>query len=196
MDQNKSLMHELDDRLSVVKRWGIVRTIGVQSVAEHCFNVQRICIKLAPHLGIDDYGEMFELSQAALHHDDDEAVTGDIPGPAKIHVRATEKGVDVGATAWYTDSSDAIKAIVKLADMLEAYHFLTMEFHLGNFYLRRHRLALRAKIEQHIESQTSWPPSIEALCNEWIAAITQETSKVHPDAITGGSKQGAKREPG
>lgn len=184
MDQNKSLMHELDDRLSVVKRWGIVRTIVTQSVAEHCFNVQRICIKLAPHFGIVDYDEMFELSQAALHHDDDEAVTGDIPGPAKAHIHASEKGVDVGATAWYTDASGQVKEIVKLADMLEAFHFLTMELHLGNFYLREHRMRLVKKIYQHLEDHTDWPASVKKLCIDWMAIARSETSRVHPDGTT------------
>ena len=181
MDQNKSLMHELDDRLSVVKRWGIVRTIITQSVAEHCFNVQRICIKLAPHFGIVDYDEMFELSQAALHHDDDEAVTGDIPGPAKVYIHPNEKGVDVGATAWYTDASDRTKEIVKLADMLEAFHFLTMELKLGNFYLRDHRLRLVNKIYRHLEDHTDWPPAVKRICMAWMAVIRSEESKVHPN---------------
>lgn len=184
MDQNKSLLHELDDRLSVVKRWGIVRTIHTQSVAEHVFNVQRICIKLAPYFKIVDFEDLFELSQAALHHDDDEAVLGDIPGPAKAHVHTDEKGVDVGATAWYTDSSDAIKAIVKLADMLEAYHFLTMEFKLGNVYLRNHRVELRGKIFKHISNYPGWPIVLREICGDWMAATHDEASRVHPNGIT------------
>jgi len=181
LDQNSSLMHELDDRLSVVKRWGIVRTIQTQSVAEHCFNVQRICIKLAPYFGIVDFDSLFELSQAALHHDDDEAVTGDIPGPAKAHIHATEKGVDVGATAWYDDASDEVKVIVKLADMLEACHFLSMELKLGNFYLRNHRVGLQKKIQQHFDDHPNWPLSVSKVCREWMATALSEASRVHPN---------------
>ena len=191
MHQNKALMHELDDRLSTVKRWAIVRTISRQSVAEHCFNVQRICIKLAPYFDMVEFEDLFELSQAALHHDDDEAVTGDIPGPAKLYVRANEKGVDVGATAWYDDASDAIKAIVKLADMLEAYHFLTMEAKLGNSYIRNHRAKQRDKIHKFIQNHPNWPSNIMYVCNEWMSAIYNEVSMVHPDGTSRGTEKSA-----
>jgi 5'-deoxynucleotidase YfbR-like HD superfamily hydrolase len=180
MNQNDSLFHELDDRLSVVKRWGIVRTVQTQSVAEHCFNVQRICIKIAPHFGVVDFEEMFELSQAALHHDDDEAIYGDVPSPAKAYLNIDEKRIDVGATAWYTDASDKTKAIVKLADMLEAYHFLAIEWHMGNFYVRNHRKGLRSAIFDFIQTKLGWPGHISDLCVKWIAAVDTEASKVHP----------------
>jgi len=176
MDQNESLLHELDDRLSVVKRWGIVRTTQTQSVAEHCFNVQRICMKLAPYFGIVDHEEMFELSQAALHHDDDEAIIGDIPSPAKIYVHTSEKEIDVSATAWYTDASDAVKMIVKLADMLEAYHFLAMEANLGNHYTRLHRLTLRNALLHFVESHSL---NVRTLCIRWMNQVDGEPSRVH-----------------
>ena len=185
-------MHELDDRLSIVKRWGIIRTIKSQSVAEHCFNVQRICIKLAPYFGIDDFEEMFELSQAALHHDDDEAVVGDIPGPAKVYIQTDEKGVDVGATAWYTDASDEFKDIVKLADMLEAYHFLAMEFNMGNSYIRSHRASLKGDIMDYIYRHPDWPDSIVEICTIWMNSIEIQISKVHPDGIVRSPEKGTR----
>ena len=171
---------ELDQRLSLVPRWVILRTIQKQSVAEHCFNVQRIAIKLAPHFGIVDMDEMFALSQAALHHDDDEAVTGDIPSPAKPYFHAREKGIDVGARPWYTDAEDHIKAIVKLADLLEAYHFLAIEWHMGNFYVRNHRTAIRRHIMMYIHQHPEWTGEITDLCVMWMGAVDTEASRVHP----------------
>src|SRR5262245_55974581 len=105
------MISELDDRLSTIKRWSIVRTITTQSVAEHCFNVQRICMKLAPLFGITDrIHDWMDLSQAALHHDDEEAITGDIPGTAKPYM-SFEGILDINGRAWYNNASPLIKGI-------------------------------------------------------------------------------------
>ena len=175
MNQNDSLFHELDDRMSVVKRWGIVRTIKQQSVAEHCFNVQRIAIKLAGLVGVLEYERLFEISQAALHHDDDEAVTGDIPSPAKMYVH-TEKWVDVQARAWYDDASPETKAIVKLADLLEAYHFLALEIRMGNMYVTNHQMGLKTRIMELLNAD--WCEKIKHVVVYWMGRTDLEVGRV------------------
>jgi len=136
-------------------------------------------MKLAPYFGVVDFDQMFMLSQAALHHDDDEAVYGDIPSPAKAHVKTDENGVDVKATAWYDDADIELKIIVKLADMLEAYHFIAMEFHMGNYYIRHHRSSLRNAIVRFLQ-KPDCPAAVHDICLKWIAAVDTEGSKVHP----------------
>ena len=187
------MLNELDDRLSVVKRWGIMRTIQTQSVAEHAFNVQRICVRIAPWFKLRDMCELFALSQGALHHDDVEALTGDIPTYAKYYLRENEKIVDTDAGAWYDGLPDNLKAIIKLADLLEAFNFLAIEVKMGNRYVIKHRSGLRQKIHDFIREQ-NWPTVVEAECRSWMVEAELEPSRIYgrrEHGLSGSAEEGA-----
>ena len=113
-------------RAQGVNRWHIVETSRPQSVAEHSFNVAMIAMELAyliPSLSKPD------VMAAALMHDIDEVVTGDIPTPTKerLGTVSTHQKFDP-----YQDSDHNIGAIVKLADLIETWWFI------HNFGLGRH----------------------------------------------------------
>jgi len=129
------IFDELDQRLSYVPRWAILRTIQKQSVAEHCFNVERIATQIA--MMWFDMDDCTIISQLALHHDDEEAIIGDIPSPSKKYV--TIQGIRDEKAPWHVYSSETDKQIVKLADTMEACWFLSMEEKMGNRYVRQHR---------------------------------------------------------
>jgi 5'-deoxynucleotidase YfbR-like HD superfamily hydrolase len=176
MSKTTPILTELDDRLSIVKRWVLIRTNRSQSVAEHCFNVQRICMRISPWFSIYNSLELFRLSQAALHHDDNEALTGDIPWTARDYVKKDENRIDTGAATWYNSAGDRIKAIVKLADLLEAYHFLTMEMQTGNWYLVEHKVSMRNRIMEFISEQ-GWDSKISAECDDWMSLVETTLSQ-------------------
>jgi 5'-deoxynucleotidase YfbR-like HD superfamily hydrolase len=138
------IFSEMDHRLSVIKRWSIVHTIQQQSVAEHCFNVERIAVRIAKEwLDFNDDLVLFEISQYALHHDDFEAVSGDVPSTVKRYFNgklAEREHEDIIPIR--SDPPSSIKNVVKLADRLEWYWFLTMESALGNKYIEDYRLEL------------------------------------------------------
>lgn len=167
----RTLLGELDNRLSLIKRWAIVPTIQTQSVAEHQFNVQRIVIKLASWFDLTESEDLFDLSQAALHHDDREALSGDIPQTAKYFVKEGESGIDTGQEVWYDEASPRIKAVVKLADLLEGIHFLTMEIHLGNKYVELHQLQMIERVLKFVRDQTDWPKHVYGNVSRWIEDI-------------------------
>lgn len=108
-------------RMSQVKRYPVCHTNKEQSVAEHSFGVMLIVVELGKH--VSDR-EMVECALAyAMVHDQDEVYSGDIASPFKRELRARcpaviehlDSGMDVPSAA---------KALVKLADFLEAIHFL------------------------------------------------------------------------
>lgn len=155
------IFNELDHRLSIVPRWTIVRTIQKQSVAEHCFNVERIATQIAiKWMGIREIELLFGISQYALHHDDDEALTGDIPSTAKGYVQINL----VSESHKWAHGNDTVIHVVKLADLLEAVWFLSIESKLGNLYNEQHFRRCGEKVilyaDQHFDAD------ITNKCNE------------------------------
>ena len=174
------IFHELSQRLSVVPRWTIVRTIQKQSVAEHCFNVARIAEEVAVRwFNINPQSEiMRDILTYALHHDDDEAITGDIPSPAKYRLR--EEYLDASHSPWYHVSEDA-RRIVKLADLMEAYWFLMMERRLGNQYCEVHRLNIHKQICQYTLMNFDEGSGLQDKFKEWSAELNRSVSRVYND---------------
>lgn len=187
------MLSELDDRLSTLKRWGILRTITIQSVAEHVFNVQRIAVRIARVLKITDWEKLYRISQAALHHDDEEAIIGDSPSTAKGYV--TKERIDVGGQAWYDGADEGTKAVVKLADLMEALHFLTLEMHMGNQYVATHRNEMIVLIRQHL-IEFKFPEELVVEVATWIKGVEStisqrfERGKDGPNVRTGSSSKG------
>ena len=108
-------------RASGVTRWHIVRTVRPQSLAEHTFDVTMIARAIAKIAGYDDA----EITKAALLHDLDEVVVGDIPTPTKN--RAKSVGWDLNnlyksVTGRELSADESI--IIHLADKLADLHWL------------------------------------------------------------------------
>lgn len=108
-------------RLQQVKRWPICVTGKDQSVAEHSYNVALIARCLA--MAVGDMATLTAVTEYALIHDADEWWTGDIPSPFKRELRAKCPPVQP-----HLDGDlkvpDLIRGIVKLADCLEAIHYI------------------------------------------------------------------------
>lgn len=130
-------------RLQSIKRWTIIETARPQSVAEHSFNVLWITLALLEKAQMANSVQS-EVLLAILLHDASEALTGDMPTPAKAIVREygdadiwkriehtiaprSVCGVRIGNNL---SSFGKIMRIAKLADTLEAHRFLT-EYAIG-----------------------------------------------------------------
>lgn len=108
-------------RASGVTRWHIVRTVRPQSLAEHTFDVVMIARAVAKMSGVDDY----EIIKAALLHDLDEIVTGDIPTPTKQKARDNGWELnDLYKSVTGRELSPDESLIIQLSDKLADLHWL------------------------------------------------------------------------
>lgn len=108
-------------RASGVTRWHIVRTVRPQSLAEHTFDVTMIARAIAKIAGVDDY----EIIKAALLHDLDEIVAGDIPTPTKERARANGWELnDLYKSITGREITPDEALIVHLADKMADLHWL------------------------------------------------------------------------
>ena len=107
-------------RASHVSRWNIVNVSRHQSVAEHTFNVCMIARRLCKELSLDDV----LIIKAALEHDLDEVIFGDLPSPIKAELMS--KGVNINALVAneMRHLTQQQKIVIKVADLLDAVLFL------------------------------------------------------------------------
>ena len=130
----------------IVPRWSIMVTTAKDYVAGHSYFVTLYAHQIAKLIEWD--GPLDKLLFSALMHDTvEEIFTGDIPGPVKhniIHPDNSRNYVRQMARASmpaildYTEAIDdstwggEIKAIISVADKLDALLFLISEKRLGN----------------------------------------------------------------
>jgi hypothetical protein len=176
------IFDELDARMSWVPRWVVVPTLQKQSVAEHCFNVERIARRIAEQwFGIRDTERLDRISQLALHHDDDEAVTGDIPSPAKTIL--SEEYLDERSRVWYNAGS-SLRDIIKLADLMEMCWFLTMDRLMGNQFIDDYLISARTSVKNYA---ARFNIGTKQFAVEWMDGIAQMRGTTR-DAIAGSTK--------
>jgi 5'-deoxynucleotidase YfbR-like HD superfamily hydrolase len=132
--------------LSFVKRWGIVRTLRDQSVAEHTYFVTMYANDIATYLNISPETHL-ALMQQILWHDMEEIYTGDIPGPAK-HALSDRGRFSAKVADWMhktfgqhkhrngsglpPTTQNIVHCIIKIADYLDAACEMATEVQMGN----------------------------------------------------------------
>jgi 5'-deoxynucleotidase len=112
-------------RLYGVKRWNMVETTRAQSVAEHTFGVVTIAMHLAKVQNMSDK-DTCSVIIAAQIHDLAECMTGDIPTPVKDRfpdIRKLEYDMTFSGHK-FKRFNEKVKAVVKQADMVEAFEYL------------------------------------------------------------------------
>lgn len=121
-------------RAGYVKRWNIINTTRQQSLAEHLFNVAMISKTLVEKLGVGDISDI--VIEWALVHDIPEVACGDTPTPTKRRMKESHafdmehlhEKIDPTykkiKTQAQTIQGGMPYDLVKIADLMEAVHFL------------------------------------------------------------------------
>lgn len=174
-----TIFNELDHRLSVVQRWGILHTIQKQSVAEHCFNVERIAVRIALEwFFLSDRLDILDVMLWAHNHDNLEAIMGDPPTMVKPYINEDAMAEDhEDLVPNRRPSTMLIKNIVKLADMLEGFHFICQEMKMGNTYVENHYDSYFIEIATFLKANFQDRLSVLApLVRELMTSMSEEKS--------------------
>lgn len=124
---------------SDVPRWGTLRTIKRQNLAEHSFYVVVYAEQIADFFDLPSalrYSVMFH----AIKHDAPEFASGDIPGPWKrltqdkdtSNIQERRVVRDRFGERYEDKPLSIVSWIVKLADYIDEIAFLGNEFQMGN----------------------------------------------------------------
>lgn len=124
---------ELDFRMSFIQRYNMYPVLHRQSVAEHVFNVTRIARRIAVSWFDVAGDDLQTLTVWALHHDDTEALSGDLMSMAKPYFDEASFERDYAKTLpGVVVPPYPLKEIVKLADIMDVYTFFLLESSLGS----------------------------------------------------------------
>ncbi len=120
-------------RAQHVKRWHIIHTSRQQTVAEHSHMVAMISLHIVAAIGEEHFDDKDKLDilQWSLIHDLPEVIIGDAVSPVKRMAKEKfdelEKQVDPKLKKYEISISGDIKAVVKIADYIDALKYLKKE---------------------------------------------------------------------
>lgn len=139
-------------RATIVKRWQIVDTVKIQSLAEHTYGVIVIAMELCGRMHPGNRQMFNAVVVAATLHDLPEVMSGDIPTPVKKSLGIYEAVERMEAAMLfcgrgYGHAADDVVAIVKVADLIESLWFLD---NYGNQF-NRHTSSVRNKLYARLQ---------------------------------------------
>ena len=141
-------------RMKLIRRWGLMRSVNEENIAEHSLQVAHIAHALAI-IKNKKFGGCVNpdrIATIALYHETSEVITGDLPTPIKYYnseIRNSYKDIERAANKrlidtlpeefrddYYEiiepDAESYEQKIVKAADKIAAYVKAVEEMQLGN----------------------------------------------------------------
>ncbi|WP_428239920.1 5'-deoxynucleotidase [Gynuella sp.] len=143
------------NRLSLIKRWGLMHNTVSENVMEHSWQVATIAHTLGV-IGKDIFDKEYQpemIATAALYHDCSEIITGDMPSPIKYYsgvITDAYKAIENEAEQQllgllpeklqpafkrfliHENIAPHVKNLVKAADLISAYLKCQQELDRGN----------------------------------------------------------------
>ena len=141
-------------RMKLIRRWGLMKSVNEENIAEHSLQVAQIAHALALIKNKKFGGNINadRITTIALYHETSEVITGDLPTPIKYYnseIRNSYKDIERAANMklleklpeefradYYeiieVDSNSYEYKLVKAADKISAYVKTVEEMQLGN----------------------------------------------------------------
>lgn len=147
-------------RFGSVKRWHMLDTVRIQTLAEHSGNVALLAMIIAYHAPGMYFGACGVVAATALVHDLPEVFTGDIPTPTKRHITGLDKMEDsLLTTLPRMGVSEDVKILIKICDLADGIRFIRLH---GSGAIGQH--ATEGLIEQFdnwvAKGIQAWPPEV------------------------------------
>lgn len=116
-------------RVHAVKRWHMIDTTRVQTLAEHSANVALLAMLIAKTAPIEWFDTYAVVAAAALVHDIPETFTGDIPSHTKRHLNSDglrQLECDITPVTFFVSTNVHTKALIKLCDIADGIRFIRL----------------------------------------------------------------------
>lgn len=192
MDKTKNSFFALVFRQRYIKRWGLMRNVKDENLAEHSAQTAMIAHALAliSNKRLGGSVDADAVALAALYHDASEVYTGDLPTPIKYFdssIRDSYKKIEKNAVEKLLDSlpsdlkdeyrvclepSDDVERLVKAADKLCAYLKCVEELDCGNReFTDAKEATARAMSELHC-------PELDIFVTEFLPAFSETVDRL------------------
>lgn len=173
----QSSFYALLFRQKYIKRWGLMRNVTEENLAEHSTETAILTHALAS-IGNTIFQKNYDAGKAvilALFHDAAEVVTGDLPTPVKYYnmqMRSAYADIEKSAISLllsklpaelhavyeplFTDPEPELLKLVKAADKLCAYIKCVKEEKSGNPEFRQARISVAKALESLECDELNW----------------------------------------
>lgn len=146
-------------RMQAVKRWHMIETTRVQTLAEHSCNVALLAgyiARTAPHSFFDAFTK---VTFAALVHDIPESFTGDIPSHTKRFIKGIDDLEDaVTPPAMGVSCSLETVRMIKMCDLADGIRFIRL--HGVDQTAFHAQQGLERQLSKKFEEANHWPVEV------------------------------------
>ena len=176
-------------RMKFIRRWGLMKSVSEENIAEHSAQVAQLAHALALIRNKKFGGNLNadRIATMALYHETSEVMTGDLPTPIKYYnesIRSSYKDIEHTANErliamlpeeFRGDYRELIEVengshehdIIKAADKISAYIKCVEELNSGNREFAMAEKTLRAEVEKYRRL-----PEVDWFCDTYLDSFS------------------------
>lgn len=160
VEQYGDLPIEAIVRAQSVKRWHMIDTTRIQSIAEHSANVATLAYYISISSPQGYFGSPADAALCGLLHDISEAFTGDIPSHTKRELQGVDSLEDRLTPVVLTQKpNNDLALLIKLCDLADGIRFISA--HGTDSTAKWAHDGLQEQLNMKMElAQKSWPEHV------------------------------------